>query len=410
MGHIQTVEDLILFLKRALRLVLTVFVLGTAIAVYFGKTRPRHYEAVAAIQVQGAQIAHEESGGNSVEILQNIEHRLTRRQAMLDLIDRHDLYRDLPALTEEEKVALLRESISFHGIEARGAQYGRAAEISAILVIASDSEAKRSAEIANDLAQSILDLSASGQMEAARTTYQFYLEEQISLTAQLGLLDGEIAEFKNANAGALPEVVEANRDALVALDADIRAIDQQLVADAEEQRQIRTNATLRATAERRLQELTAHASVLQEQRNALSQRRAEVTEGMEKRPEVERALATFERDRSLLQARLDSAARHVADAETAMRLAERQQGERFALLDRAVTPPYPKGGSAKKIVIAGALASLMLGLALAFLRDMLRPVLRTSSQVERQMGLRPVLAIPEFRFETSSQDRLKKAP
>ena len=48
-------------------------------------------------------------------------------------------------------------------------------------------------------------------------------------------------------------------------------------------------------------------------------------------------------------------------------------------------------------VAAGAIAGLLGGLFLAFLIDMLKPVIRTSAQMERELGLRPVIALPEIR-------------
>jgi hypothetical protein len=53
------------------------------------------------------------------------------------------------------------------------------------------------------------------------------------------------------------------------------------------------------------------------------------------------------------------------------------------------------GGGNKKLAIAGALASLIAGLAIAFTLDLVRPVVRTAAQMERELDLRPVVVIPE---------------
>lgn len=42
------------------------------------------------------------------------------------------------------------------------------------------------------------------------------------------------------------------------------------------------------------------------------------------------------------------------------------------------------------------MASLLAALGLAFALDLLKPVVRTSAQMERQLGLRPIVAIPEI--------------
>ena len=60
-----------------------------------------------------------------------------------------------------------------------------------------------------------------------------------------------------------------------------------------------------------------------------------------------------------LQGQYDNVTQRMAEAETTQRLAERQQSERFTLLDRALSPDYASGGGKKKIAIAGAVASLL---------------------------------------------------
>ena len=107
-------------------------------------------------------------------------------------------------------------------------------------------------------------------------------------------------------------------------------------------------------------------------------------------------MAGYQRQLDQLQGGLDVVTTRLTEAETEAKLAERQQGERFALLDRAITPQNPVGSGGKKLFVAGAMASLMAGLALAFLLDLMKPVIRTSTQMERQLGLRPIVAIPEL--------------
>ena len=79
-----------------------------------------------------------------------------------------------------------------------------------------------------------------------------------------------------------------------------------------------------------------------------------------------------------------------------MRLEQAQQAERFTLLERALVPQYALGSGGKKLALLGSVASLFGALLLAFGLDLLHPVVRSSAQMERQLGLRPVIAIPEL--------------
>lgn len=409
MGQIQNLEDLLDFLWRRRWLIVSVTVIGVVLSAIYAKTRPTTYEAAAAIQVQDAQISSDGNRSGAAQMLQSLEQRLTTREALLAMIARHGLYADLTSLSDEEKVVLLRGAVTFQAIESAGPiSYGEPAQISAIVILARYDTAEGAARIANDFAQGILDQSASGQLAQAQDTTAFYLEEQNRLTGQIEALESRIADYKNAHADALPAVADARRQEVISIETDLRSLDQRLVALSEEQRQLASRSDLRATDQRRLQEIEDARAVLAEQRAALINRQGEAQTAIARLPEVERDLAGMERELSLLQTSLATVTGKLAEAQTAQRLAERQQGERFALLDRAITPEYPVNASRRKLFAAGALASLLFGAALGFLLDLFRPVVRTSTQMERMLGLYPIAVIPQL--DPAALQRLAAPP
>lgn len=394
MGQIQNLEDLVGFLRRHFRLIVAVAVIGAMASAIFARIRPDIYEAFAVIEVQGAQVVQEGSPG-SAQLMQSIEQRLTTRENLLAVIDRHGLYADLTALSDDERVALLRASVSFEGIAAAGSNpYAGPAQLSAIIIRAGNTDAALAARVANDLAQGVLDMSSSGKLRQARDTMAFYQEEEDRLSAEIARVEAEVADYKLLH--AVSGVAEAQRAELVSVEADRRQLDQNLVALMEEQRQLSARGSLRTTEQRQLQELDTQIAVLTEQKAALTGRRAELATALASQPEVERALAGYLRQLDQLNDSLAVVTARLAEAGTAVKLAERQQDERFALLERALTPERSVGSGGRKLFITGALASLLAGLALAFVLDLLKPVLRTSAQMERQMGLRPIVAIPEL--------------
>ena len=396
MGQIQTLEDLLNFLARRRWLIIAVAALGILLSAIYAKSRPDSYEAAAVIEVQGAQIGDSGTSG-SAQLLQTIEQRLTTRENLLAVIARHGLYSDLPALSDDERAALLRHNVTFQPIAAAGnAPYAPATQISAIIISARDGDAALAARIANDFAQGVLDMSSSGKLDQARDTLAFYRQEEAHLIGQIAAVEAEVAAYKNDNSTALPTLANAQRDELVSLETDLRALDQSLIGLMEEQRQLSARGNLRATEQRRLQDLDGQIAVLTEQKSALATRRDTLTAAIARLPEVERALAGYQRQLDQLQGSLDVVTTKLAEADTDAKLAERQQGERFALLDRALTPENPVGGGGKKLFVAGAMASLLAALGLAFALDLLKPVVRTSAQMERQLGLRPIVAIPEI--------------
>lgn len=394
MGQIQNLEDLVGFMRRHLRLIVAVAVIGAVASAIFARIRPDSYEAFAVIEVQGAQVVQEGSPG-SAQLMQSIEQRLTTRENLLAVIDRHGLYSDLTALSDDERVALLRASVSFEGIAAAGSNpYAGPAQLSAIIIRAGNTDAALAARVANDFAQGVLDMSSSGKLRQARDTLAFYQEEEDRLSAEIARVEAEVADYKLLH--AVSGVAEAQRAELVSVEADLRQLDQNLVALMEEQRQLSAKGSLRTTEQRQLQDLDTQIAVLTEQKAALTGRRAELAMALASQPEVERALAGYLRQVDQLNDSLAVVTARLAEAGTAVKLAERQQDERFALLERALTPERSVGSGGRKLFLTGALASLLAGLALAFVLDLLKPVLRTSAQMERQMGLRPIVAIPEL--------------
>jgi len=394
MGQIQNLEDLLNFIARRGAVMAVLAIIGIVGAAIYAKRQPDVFQTAAVIQVQGAQIGTGSSG--SAQMLQSIEQRLTTREALLELIATHGLYIGLP-LTDDEKAALLRRSISFEGIQQAGIQtYGEASELSAIIITAQDSSAITAAAIANDLAQRVLDLATEGQLATARDTLSFFTEEQARLTEQVTALETEIADYKLSNAEALPDEAPSRRTEVSTVETELRALEQDIVALAEEQRRLSAREDLRATDQRRLEEIGVELAVLNEQKAALIADRTSLQATIARMPEVEKMLSGLERQLDHLQANLASVAGKLGDAERELRLAERQEGERLAMLDRAITPLHPTGASGRKLFAVGALASIVVALGIALLLEMLRPIVRTSTQMERQLGLRPVIALPEL--------------
>lgn len=400
MGQIQSLEEFIGLLLRRRWLILTIALVGALAAAFYAKSRPDTYETAAVIQievptVQGGDATGARSPAAS-QLLQAIEQRLTTRENLTAVIERHALYADLPSLSMDRKIGLLRSAISFQGVDsAAGQTYGQPRNISAILVFARMDDPETAARVANDFAQGILDQSSTAQRDRADQNVAFFREEVARIGAEIARLDSEIAAYKNANSGALPALRDARRDELVSLETEMRHLEQERSALAGQTEQIRAKNTLRETDRRALEDLSAQIGVLDVQLSGMTERRNAIEADLSTSPEVERVLAGYERSLSGLQSQYDTAMARMADAEVAARLAERQQAERFTLLERAIVPEASLGGGNRKLAVAGALGSLIAGLVVAFVLDLLNPVVRTAAQMERQLDLRPVVSIPE---------------
>jgi tyrosine-protein kinase Etk/Wzc len=399
MGHIQTLDDLISFLIRRRMIIVAIALFGVALSVLVAKSRPKTYETAAVIQVLSPVVAEggSASGAGSAEQLQIIEQQLTTREALIALMERHAVYADLPGLTLDQKVGLLRGAVSFQQVASAAPQtFGTPPRVSALIITARLGDPEKAARIANDFAQSMLDMGSAGQSSRAETNFRFFQEDEARLRTAIENLEDEIATYRNANAEALPGIENARQDELVSVESDLRGLDQSIVALSSEQAAIQGLETIRATDRRRLDEITATLAQFQAQRSALAERQASIATAMSRTPEVERTLRGFERDLQQLQDQYTVVSRRLAETETDLRIASQQQDERFSLLERAITPEFALGGGAKKLAAAGAVASLFAAIAIAFLLDLVRPVVRTEAQMIRELDLRPVISIPEL--------------
>ncbi len=400
MGQIQSIEEFISLLLRRRWLILVVAVLGTLLAAIYAKSRPDTYETAAVIQVEGAAVQDPNAAagdGGSAATLQIIEQRLTTRENLAAVIERHKLYEDMP-MSMDRKIQLLRTSVSFQGVDsAAGQVYGQGRTLSAILVFARMGEAELAARIANDFAQGILDQSAANQRSRADQNIVFFQQEADRIGQEIAAVEAQVSAFQAENSSSLPTVREARRDELGNVESELRQFEQDKLTLQGEAEQINAKRTLRETDRRALDDIAARTGVLDVQINSTRQRRDEIEAELAASPDADRVLAGYERQLDQLQTQQSAANARLTQSQTDARLADLQQSERFSLLERATIPETSMGGSNKKLVVAGALGSLIAGLGLAFILDLMFPIVRTAAQLERQLDLRPVVTIPEMK-------------
>lgn len=400
MGPIQSLDDLFGMLRRRGLLIALISVVGIAASVVLASLQPSSYEAAAVLQVETPVVTDgtdDPTGTSTAQFLQLIEQRMLTRENLIAVIERHALFGAAEGMSIDQKVQLLRTAVRFQSV-ARVAQqaYGGGAGVSAMIIFARFEDPEQAARVANDFAQSILDESAAGQAARSRETMRFYLEEEARVSDEIVALEARIADFKNANSAALPNTGTARENELLDLDAAIRAIDQSLVGLLGERTVLQNAGNLRAVEQRQLETLVAQIDVMNAQKAALQAQRDALAASSARTPEIERELSAFDRQLRQLQDQYDVINRRLAEAETSQRLEERNQAERFTLLERAIVPLEPSGGRGRKLLAMGVIASLGLAFGLALALEMMNPVLRTRGQMLRQLDLSPVITIPDL--------------
>ena len=189
-----------------------------------------------------------------------------------------------------------------------------------------------------------------------------------------------------------PEIVSLQAN-IGALEAAIAPEDLSEVPDSGEMEQAEdTFLANRTRAEMGV--IDRELALIDEQLEDGEMRVQELRESLARTPNVEMALNAFQRRYQGLQAQYDNAVRKLAEADTGQRLEVNRQAERFEVIEQAQVPGEPVAPPRMLIAGGGAVASLALGIALALALETMRPVIRTATDLQRRLDLRPMVTVP----------------
>lgn len=356
MGQIRTMQDLRGFAARRFKAIVLLTLIGMALAQTYARAMPRHFTASAVLQIADAQE------------LPALERYLTRRDALIAMIERHGLFAGAAPASDAARAAALRRAIVFQPLAADGQ-----AGLSGLVISARWSEGEKAARIANDLAQALVDRSAQLQREGAQADLARTRAEADEGLAEIAGIVAERALFQTANADLLPVVTAARRAEVMALETDLRLAKAALAAPKGEAGDNR--AALRTRV------------------SGMEARRQELLDAIAMAVPVEQALAEIDRRLTRAEGRHDLALDR-------MRTAGEAAGSGsagLALIERALAPVTALGASPRQVVIIGSLASLLAAAVLLLVVEHLTPIVRSGAQLERQLSIRPIVAIPDLR-------------
>ncbi|MEZ5714966.1 MAG: chain-length determining protein [Paracoccaceae bacterium] len=398
MGQIQSLGDFLNMMRRRIVLILGAVLLGTAFSVLWTLGQPRIYEAVAVAQIENPAVrdtgaAAVAQGDSGVEHrLRLLEQRLMARDNLLAMVERYGLYGDTD-LSAGLKVSTLRESVRITQITDPNAGFGGARVPTGMMITVNDTSPEVAAAMANDFLDQMVSLNRDRRSSAAEQNLTFFQSEAARVEAEMSALEARIAAFKEDNAAFLPQGITAQREELATLRTTQLELEQKLIE-------------LEATSTRqRAEALERQTTLLKQQQKLIDSRIAEIEANIASAPEVDRQFGILTRQLDQLKEQYGVIIRRATEAEMGQQLTEQDQFERIEVLENALVPENPVSGSRKKKVALGAVLSLILGMGVAFLLEVMNPVIRTPAQLERQLNVKAVIAIPKL---TTEQGRRRK--
>lgn len=217
------------------------FVVAASIAlgtVYVAYSLPAVYQSSATILIeeQGIPTDVVQTTVNSYaeQRLQTIYQRVTASLDVLEIISEYDLYsEDREDHSEEELVDRFRDKtvMSPQNVMSVNSRTGREAVITFGFEISFDDANPTTArDIAQELANRFVTQNSALRTEVAQRTTEFLDSEAADIEKELADVSARIAEFKETNAGNLPEdqgvnlgTWERSRDELTRVETDLRA-------------------------------------------------------------------------------------------------------------------------------------------------------------------------------------------
>ena len=396
MNQFQSLGEFLAAIRRRTWVIIPIFVLGCLAAAMFAKSQPKLYQAISVIQIQDARIEEPVRIGMPVRQQRDparqvrlIEQQMMARDNLIEIMDRYDLFSD-PNLSVIERVFEMRQSVFVEQIRAGAQPWQTDIPPSGLRITVQLGDPSKAAAVANDLMTSVIEQAREQGLAQARDALSFFDAEQERISTDIDKAAAEISAFKSANTDALPTAQTALRDQLATLEDTKLELDQEIV-------------TLQnSTARQREGVVEQQVALLIQQRNVVETRISEIEEAMARSPEVERRLDALERDLAQLQEQYTIVTQRRSDAQMEQMLEAQQQSARMDVLEAAMVPEAPISTSALKIMVAGILGSGMLALGVAFVLELLNPAIRTAAQLERALGVKPVVSIPVI---TTKRDR-----
>lgn len=397
MGSIYSIEDFLDMLRRRAGLILSVFVLGSLAALFYAASLSHLYRASEVIQIAQPRIsddlARSTVDGSAARRLQLIQQRLMTRSSLLEIIDQYGLYQDLAGLTDAERAQILRESVRIEGVAAAGGGADDPGAMSVLTVTAEMPTAEQARQIAHEFAQRTIALSNQTRLDQAAETLAFLSAREQAITAEISRLEDELAQYRLDNDLTLPGTVEFRRAEIATINDGLLEIARERIRLEREMDQVRRTERP-ATAERKLADLAEDLATLDAQAELLRDHKAGLEASIQSSPAVDRRIGAYERQLEQLRDELEQVAQRRTEAEIGHRLEVERQAERLTVIEPAEAPDYPFTRSRKKVAALGIGASLVLGVVLAFLAELRRPVIRSAAQMERELGFKPVVSIP----------------
>ena len=453
---IQRPGDVIAIIKRRKHYLIWPAVAIFVLSVIIAYTLPRTYRSTSTILIEEQEIPRDyvmtTVSSYAEHRIQTINQRIMSSTRLTEIINKLDLYADLrQKKTMEEVIDEMRKDIKIETIsgDVIDRRAGRASVAAIAFTISYEGRNPAVVQqVVNVLTSLYLEenLRVRGQQTEGAT--RFMEDERKSIEGQMAEIDRQIADFKQKNVNALPELAQYNFQAIDRIELNVTQLKNQLKELKEKEINLQTQLAS-VPSNNRLRELQTklkslegqytdkHPDVkktkieiaeLEKKLNATGQSSIESdnpahmslsTQLASTRTEIEsvrRQLRDAEAQRNAYDRRITSSAKveeayklllakrnnllikyddiskKYLESKTASGLEKDQMGERFTLIDAARLPEKPVSPNIPAIIFIGLVLGVGAGVGSTALKEFSDQSVRTAGALSKALGL-PVLAV-----------------
>lgn len=234
----KTLQDYLAILSRRkfpmLVTMMAVFLIGVVVALVW----PPTYRSSATILIQEQEIpvdlVRSTVTSYATQRIQTISQRVMTRSNLMQIIEKYNLYeKERKRQTTEEVLETMREDIGLNMIDADVIDPRSGRPMAATIAFTLSYEGRHAdstQRVAGELTSLYLAENLKTRKEKASETVLFLTDEAEKLSQNIAEVEKRLADFKEQNAGALPELNALNISTLERTEMEINQVDAQLRA------------------------------------------------------------------------------------------------------------------------------------------------------------------------------------